>query len=362
MTKKPIQRQLSDKRPTISEWKALYNAMREFKKLMPWEILSDEEEWAIQDPETGKYGYVTVMGALGEHYAVTAYLEAEGLSGLYDLMEAVDEDRAADIILETPMLQASLEDRDLLDKQDHKITRKLNMSFRGKNAWPWFRCYRPGFVPWHLEAWEVRFLSIAIEQVNLLTKRLKENPDLLTHIDVNHMFLRKPVLKDNAVQWEDAIIEYPDNAEEKIHYNIHLDSLKALQKLPVSQTVLEIDLIRTFSPIAEKNKRPYYGYLMLLVDENSGMILGQELMVPLPDLNTMRSHTPQLVLDLLLKINLKPDSILMCPGVFSDLTEPVFKEVGIPVVLRRFLAGIDEFRAGLKAFEMRDPSNGSFSG
>ena len=71
------------KSPGIGQWKLLYEAMRKLKDIAPWEYLEEDELFAVQDPDTNEIGFVSIMGAIGEHYAVSVYLGEKGLYGFF---------------------------------------------------------------------------------------------------------------------------------------------------------------------------------------------------------------------------------------------------------------------------------------
>lgn len=61
------------KPPSLEQWKRLYELMDKIRELAPWEYMYEQDIFGIQFPETGKLGFVSVMGNLGEHYAVAIY-------------------------------------------------------------------------------------------------------------------------------------------------------------------------------------------------------------------------------------------------------------------------------------------------
>ena len=46
-------------------WRRLYEAAIQVKELAPWEWMFEDEVFGVQDPETGKLGFVSVMGQGG---------------------------------------------------------------------------------------------------------------------------------------------------------------------------------------------------------------------------------------------------------------------------------------------------------
>jgi len=107
------------------------------------------------------------------------------------------------ILLETPMLQASFENRNELHKKDREIIKSLGLKFRGRYAWPMFRSYRPGYFPWFLTSEEARFLTWRLEQGLEMALRFRDDPSILEPPDKGSYLVRVPRKEGDAIIWED---------------------------------------------------------------------------------------------------------------------------------------------------------------
>src|SRR5215475_13478923 len=111
---------MSEKTPTIEEWGRLYAAAGRVKEMAPWKWMIEDEVFGVRNPERDEVGFVSVMGAGGEHFAVALYQGAVALHGFLALSEAVADGPVdgigAERVLEIPQLQASFEDRGHLQK------------------------------------------------------------------------------------------------------------------------------------------------------------------------------------------------------------------------------------------------------
>ena len=138
--------------PTMDTWRSLYEATNQIKELAPWQWMFESQVFGVQDPESGKLGFVSVMGQMGEHFAVSFYLGQEGLYGLWTMESSASDDAPVppELFLGVPQLQASFEDRSELRDKDRQVIKDLGLKFRGRQTWPLFRSYRTGFVPWRL--------------------------------------------------------------------------------------------------------------------------------------------------------------------------------------------------------------------
>ena len=141
-------------------WRDLYEVAVRVRALAPWTWMEETDVFGVELPGRGGLPFVSVMGAMGEHYAVVVYPGVAALTALWELHH--DKDAEPERVLEIPQVQLSFENRDHLEAEDRRIVKQLGLSFRGKNAWPVFRSYRPGFVPWFLDADEVATLRVAL--------------------------------------------------------------------------------------------------------------------------------------------------------------------------------------------------------
>jgi hypothetical protein len=124
---------VGDSMPQRDEWSRLYQAAIRIKEMAPWQWMSETDIFGVRNPEMGEIGFVSIMGALGEHYAVAVYLGSQGLYRFWSFEEsgpyALD-----DGLLAIPHLQASFEDRSELTKRDLDVIKTLSLKFRGRQA------------------------------------------------------------------------------------------------------------------------------------------------------------------------------------------------------------------------------------
>src|SRR5262245_22371666 len=260
---------VSEKKPTVEEWRRLYVAARRVKEMAPWEWMMEDDVFGVRNPERDEIGFVSVMGAGGQHFAVALY---QGIDALYDfltLSEAGGDELADRIgaahILEIPQLQASFEDRGRLQKEDREIIKNLDLKFRGSNSWPMIRNYAPGMFPWFLTSSEARFLTAALEQLLDVAPRVRDDEDVLRGAGDNDFRVRVPSAEKARLVWEDKIIRIPE-PEEKETTPAPLDpqSLESLKKLPEITNVLEIELTMLPTPVRDKKVRPFLPYMLML--------------------------------------------------------------------------------------------------
>lgn len=290
---------------------------------------------------------MSVMGAGGEHFAVTLYQGADALYDFLALSEAGRDGRAdrigAERVLEIPQLQASFEDRGRLQKEDRDIIKKLGLKFRGASSWPMFRNYAPGMFPWFLTSSEARFLTTALEQLLDVAHRVRDDEDVLWGEGDDDFLVRVPRVEKARLVWEDKIMRVPEpELKEAAPAPLDPQLLESLKQLPEVTNVIEIELTMLPMPVREKKDRPFFPYLLMLVEASSGVILGNDMLQPLPSLDAMRAEFPTKVAGHLLQLGVKPLKIAVRTETTARSLAPLAEELGIRIKLSPRLPALDE--------------------
>ena len=342
---------MTENMPSLAEWHRLYKAMIRVKEIAPWGWMTEMDVFGVQSPETDELGFVSVMGLLGEHFSVAVYL---GPKGLYDFWEFEDAGPSApaEHIVEISHLQASFEDRNQLHNNDRQIIKEMGLKFRGQNAWPMFRSYRPGYVPWFLEAHEARFLAVVLEQVLDVAPRFKEDRTLLEPPGQDRYLVRVSRQQDDAFSWEDHIVEVPPPAPQPIPLAMDVEALEHLKQAPRSGGTIEIDFFLFPARVQEKRgTRPIFPYTLMIVDAPSGFILATELLHVDPSLESMWGQVPASVVVQLARTGLVPAKVVVRSELLRQLLEPVAEELGFKLKRSKRLRSLDPAKeAMLKRF------------
>jgi hypothetical protein len=324
----------------LDEWSRLYQAAIRIKEMAPWEWMSETDIFGVQNPETGEIGFVSIMGALGEHYAAAVYLGPQGLYRFWDFEEAGSY-ASDDGLLAIPHLQASFEDRSELTKRDLDVIKTLSLKFRGRQAWPMFRSYRPGYFPWYLEAEEARFLSYALEQTVDVASRFREDPGILTAGDEESYLVRVPQDGDTQV-WKDQVVQVSPPEPATISVAMDVDALRKLKTASNRVASIEVDLFMFPARIGERGARPQCAQMLLVVESTSGMVLGSELLTLDPDLETMYGMVPTTVVRLLARTGIVPWEVRVRSELLLQLMGLLEEELGWRVVLSHQLPALDQ--------------------
>lgn len=331
---------MSELKPNLAQKARLYEAAIAVKEMAPWKWMTEEAVFGVQNPETGEIGFVSVMGTLGEHYAIAVYLGREGLSGFWKVHnEQID---YPEELLHVPHLQASFENRSELTKQDRDEIKELGLRFRGRHEWPMFRSYRPGYFPWYLEAEETQFLALVLEQLVEVAPRVRGNRKLLYVEGYDAYLVRVAKEDEEGLTWEDGRKEMPPVEPKPIPLSMNLQALEHLKSLPQSDTRIEMDLFLFPARIGKRGERPRCAFMLLVVEGKQGLVLGSEMLEPDPTIEAMYGMVPLTIVALLANMGLVPKEVRVRTHVLEQLLQPLVEELGFEVKRSRRLPALDQ--------------------
>ncbi|MEA1871563.1 MAG: hypothetical protein U9N00_05165 [Candidatus Bipolaricaulota bacterium] len=268
--------------PSLEDWKALYQAAKEFHALAPWEWMWDSDLFGVQDPVTGEVIYACVLGNQGEVFALVGNLGSEGLAVYNRTLSGEIGPDNLDAITAQKCLLASFENRADIGKEDYAVIRQLGLRFRGRNAWPLFRSYQPGFFPWHLTTQEVNSLTVVLGQTIEVAQRMAADPEILIPPEDELYLVRVPQDR-NGMRWKDewqAPAPY-EKKEEPSLAPLPITTLKRMSEAPVAkQGIWEVHTLFLPTPIEQESGRPYFPLALLIVKHKNGIILHFDLFKP----------------------------------------------------------------------------------
>lgn len=318
--------------PTPEEWQRLYAAATAFKAVKPWHILTEDQGFSVEDPETGTLNYCIITGELGDHLALILCLGPEGLGAYYDAIRRIEdatgdleEQDASICMLNAPQLQASFEDRDFLTDEDRRVIKDLKLRFRGRQAWPMFRSYHPGRLPWYITGAEARLLTVALEQALVVVgdadwvsaqydERAEELDGTLPirYLDGDTWRYR----------WEKPQPLFPQ-------YEMPADEewlTEMRRKLPQTKAELQFHMALLSGAIEDGPLPPYYAHLLLLVDVNSGMLLSQQVLLAKPSVEAMLQTIPSELIKMFEALKMRPETLQVA-------TERLYRILALPAGL-----------------------------
>ena len=262
--------------PTFVDLERLYELAGAFFSLRPWNIVDESELIATHDSVSGEVWYCSVMGSLGEVFALHAYRGDEGLQ-LFNQIANKEILEPAEILGSMNCLCAGVVSRTELEKQDRALLTALGHPARRDALAPIFRSIRPGFQPWYPNAEEVRILTDCLIASLVVCGQLEKEEDLdlwdeegvyplvkqNRDIEGHYMIVR---FKPNLASESDAAIELPEELLQQLRgrdFALH--------------GKLELAYIHTGASIGKANQRGRSASVALAVDAESGLILATEM-------------------------------------------------------------------------------------
>lgn len=262
----------------------LYELAFAYKKTKLWNFLWDMEVFAVKLSD-GRIGYISIMGAAGEHCALGLYIGEEGFNSFRTVAKA---DRLMmsylqfqEHMLRQNCLQCAFEGRDELSEEEReeakKYARSHGIRISGRNAYPHFVKYQANCYPWHLQTDQEQedlceALAAAIEMARLLEGKMSYELGLER---INDETIEVPMLElQNGVYVlkkaklpEDKPVKWP----EPIACNdIRIAKLKKEKKVGV----WECEIIRFPNPIQnDPEETPYFPVALLAVEASANYIL-----------------------------------------------------------------------------------------
>jgi hypothetical protein len=265
--------------PSLNEWKRLYEAAIAFRKIEPWEWMSERDIFGVQNPQTGEIGYCCIMGELGEMLAIAVYNGTEGLQGYLKIQKGIIKPGNPEALYIQDCLMLSFENRQGVQEDDVEIINDLRLKFRGKNAWPVFRSYKPGYFPWFLNRNEVLFMTVVLEQAINVCLEVQEGKRIVLSTKKNRYLVRTAEERDGLISWKDEWMEPAPSKKKDGGVSEPVDEIR-IQRLKKSATpvaaVWEIDFFYAPTPVSE-GERPFFPSAIMIMDHDSGFILDTHL-------------------------------------------------------------------------------------
>lgn len=331
--------------PTLQDWSDLYTAAMEFRQLEPWKWMYDSDVFGVKDPITRRIGYCTIMGNLGECFALAVYRGTQGLEFLESMQDGEVGIGNDDALFGQNCLMVSFGSRQSQSKEDLAVIKELGLKFKGSNGWPQFRSYQPGYFPWFLTQAEAKFLTVVLQQAKDVAVRSAENPDLTKPTDPTTYFIRLPVAGDHGMGWIDGwlvpAIEEQSVAVTPVVNEVQLERIRQAGYPQCGEW--EVDFFRIPSAIGEKNTRPYFPYALLCMDRESSLMLTAHLAAPGQYAADFQGHICQIIE----QQKAIPQIVYVCRPEMKELLQPIAAGLQIKLKSTRVLPLVQEGKSGL---------------
>lgn len=337
---------MQDTSLSILEWEGVYKAAIEFRRIEPWQWMEDTDLFGVRNPENGEIGYCCVVGSLGEFFGLIVNLGREGLDVYLKTQAGEVSPQDDDVIYQNKALVASFGDRRSLQKPDLDVVKRLGLKFKGATSWPSFQSHQPGYYPWYLNRKEVLFLTLCLQQATAVALRFKTNKNLFRSSRKNHFFVRVAEKQGGQLTWRDEWLPPSPPLEPEIETPI-LDELR-LQRIKKnafqSNEIWEVDSFHVPVPIKE-GKKPFYPRVLLVVDQNSGIVLVSHLEDP----ERYRAEFQNQMLKLIENLKAVPREMMIRDRELFRLLDPIASKMGFALTAVKRFKELGKARKHLEA-------------
>lgn len=328
----------------------LYRLAFEYKKKKLWEKVWDSELFAVKLSD-GRIGYVSVMGAAGQHCALGLYIGSEGLDSFRAMIRAdqilMFPFNFQEQVLQQNCLQCSFESKDELSEEEREEVRQYaranKIRLAGKRAYPQFTKYQKNLCPWYIQTEEEQgLLCQALEAAIAMAGFLEEKmPQDLGMADIEEKEMEVPMLERSGGTYvlTKTLLPAEEPKEQpapKAGNQIGVAKLKKIRK----SGIWECSIIRFPRLVRnEEEEVPFFPFFLLAVNSATGYLL------PLPSVRNYEENPEELVdafIEGLLKQKVCPKEIRARDERTYAFAEDLCRKLGITLSIDEDLEMLDE--------------------
>lgn len=315
----------------VPDYSTLFMLADELKKLKPWNYFNNDDIIALQVDDM-KY-FISVMGAGGQEYGLMMYDEALGYQSLEKVING--EPLSEDFAIGMSALTVNYVDRDKLKKEDYELIKEQGLSFRGKKNWIVFRMFEPGLVAVHPDYEEVEDM---IHLINMMIEITQMRMSGWVYPDVPSNSFPLFEVKENEQVDMLGIIQLERIEDWILEIEVNDLEVAKVKKKPKSPLEIELDYYYIKKVFVERDMRPMYPLIELIMDHATGEIIRHEI-VPFPKHSFIQQ---QLFWQTLNELTVRPSKIFVTEDTYRILS-PVANLVGLKLIVSA-LPRVDEFK------------------
>jgi|GEM_PF-1855351 len=333
----------------LETWRSLYDAALTYAQQRPWDVLSDQDLFAVRSPLSDETLYACTIGQEKISYGLLVFRGEEGYASYRWIAESSSKPDVDSYVTRQNQITLEFVQKKELDKTDRKVISDLGWAKLKAPVWPQFRSRRPFEPPWYLDEREAILLIVT----------LVCGVDFIGRID------------DGEISFPLSVGQIPTY---EIPENINGDIAKAQPKLtwstppihrPLPPMPLSIDQNRVTAILHQTNlyggaweadvsplkavisggERPIVPLLFLVADQASGFILDSNVSQEFGEPHKVMADG---LLNAMEKNQMRPSSISVKKGTLAAALAPLAKALGISISETNRLPMIDMARRAMK--------------
>jgi len=316
-------------------WLPLYTLATAARELASWQWMYEDEIFGLRLPGDTLTWYASIMGSGGEHFTYCFY---RGDAALADFLRLRQLSKSSHGLL-SPFsllsmqncLQVAFENRENVPDEQKERLKALGLRFRGAHQWITVTDYKAGLYPWPVDAAQALPLRQLLQQAMVVTAHKREKPRWFGSWNKagQIMPIFQAIDKGDTLFWEESRMAIdPGPARHSAASGAAATfpaEWNAVRRKPAENARLAIGELFVPNPVQEhKNQRPYFPTIFLMIDLNSGMVVG---------MMSQKAEDHKALELSLLKVfqtwEARPSEIQLADAALIDVFEPFFNLAGI---------------------------------
>lgn len=321
---------------TFATAEELFELAEEMYTLRPWQLMEDTDLVLVKDSETGEMCHCSLMGALGQVFALHAYRGAESYR-LFRRMARGTPLTAGEFFAMQRSVSVEFLPSKELTGPDKELARAFGHPVSKGLAAPQFRAIRPGYHPWYVTENEGKVLGKCMDSVLEFYKCLVDEPntqywkdedvypEVVWHRRSHFGIIERLVPEPPAPRPEPAVLD-----EERL-------ARFSKEDHPV-RAVLEVNHIHTGIPIGKKEERKACLRTALVADATTRFLYGVEMAEPSESAGELLARV---MMNTIERGNFVPAEVRVNSENIKLLLVPLGERVGFPVRIMKKLPAVD---------------------
>ena len=264
-------------------WQRLLAGARRYLALAPWGWMYDNDLFGVTDPELGETGYCSVMGRAQTQPGLALFRGPGGLMDYEQVQAAEFDDPGFNTSPNQDCLLLRFW-REGIPAEELAQWAQEGFVWEGQGVMPQFLDFSPGLVPAAMaDEQQARWMIRALEQAEVVALALRENGDLLDHVEAGQStILVRKARPDGAGGWTWFTAWEPQEASRaeprpvvanKLYLRSNCRNLPQRDKRWLGEVFY-------FPKAVAEGERPFFPQLVVLAEMESGTILRYALYGP----------------------------------------------------------------------------------